>query len=124
MGFKVDIGTTTSFLAEIRGLREGLWLITKRGWNRVIIELDSETIVKTILDDTPTIGNVEIMIADCKRMINKMGTDVKIGHGLREGNKCANRLANLGQNGSCAGLFSRILLTVLEIFSKQTQEAL
>nr|GLL38965.1 uncharacterized protein LOC109176414 [Ipomoea trifida] len=69
------IGARIEKQAEIWGLREGLRLVTEKSWNMVMIELDSEVVIKiTTLGDSPTKDNVGIMIVDCKKMIDNMGT--------------------------------------------------
>nr|GMC73628.1 putative ribonuclease H protein [Ipomoea batatas] len=63
----------------------------------ITIGLDFEEVVKALFGDSKFKGNVGIMLEDCRRMMSNWEMCIKIGHKLREGNKCANKLAKLGQ---------------------------
>lgn len=47
-GFTVNIGQTDSFTTELWGLKEDLQLLDGRGWNKVIVELDSKAVIQII----------------------------------------------------------------------------
>ncbi|XP_019160459.1 PREDICTED: uncharacterized protein LOC109157030 [Ipomoea nil] len=84
------------FFAELWGLRKGLRLAKARGVNRVIFELDSESVVAVMRDTDEDMTNASILINDCK-FLAKHFDDIIFQHTLREGNKCADHLANIGQ---------------------------
>lgn len=107
VGYVARIGVTNSFFAELWGLREGLRLARNRGFTNVAAEMDSEAVVQILTreDDTSTTPNR--LVADCKLLMNQF-QNIKITHIYREGNACADFLANMGQTSQ---LGTTILVT-------------
>ena len=99
MGFTTNIGHTSSFNAELWGFREGLTIAKGHGFTHIFAETDSEAMVKTLHNDTETSLSDSTLVADCKSLIRQF-QDVKIRHVYREGNKCADFLANMGQDSN------------------------
>ncbi|XP_019167697.1 PREDICTED: uncharacterized protein LOC109163410 [Ipomoea nil] len=97
-GFMTNIGVSNSFAAELWGLREGLRLAYDRGLSKVIFELDSEPVVAVMCGDKIAEECSSSILKDCKILATSM-IQVIFRHTLREGNKCADHLVNLGQNG-------------------------
>nr|BAE79385.1 unnamed protein product [Ipomoea batatas] len=98
-GYICNIGTANSFLAELWGLREGLLLAKNRGFTKLIAETDSEAVVQVLRKDGPVTPDASILVKDCKLLLDHF-QEIKVTHILREGNQCADFLANLGQSSS------------------------
>nr|AIK35195.1 LINE-type retrotransposon LIb DNA [Ipomoea batatas] len=97
VGFSTNIGHTNSFLAELWGFREGLVIAKNRGYNHIIAETDSEAVVQVLINDR-AVGPFDFtLLADCKSLIHQF-QECRIMHTFREGNQCADHLANIGQS--------------------------
>lgn len=69
------------------------------GCNKVVVELDSKVMVDLLVDSTRDNEEEDTFISDC-RYLSSAFSHIKYVHVLREGNTCADFLANLGQS-SC-----------------------
>lgn len=96
-GFAVNIGKANSFTVELWGLREGVRLLRELGVSKVVVELDSKAAVDLLAKPRRENADEDILVADC-RYLSSMINHIKYTHVLREGNACADYLANLGQN--------------------------
>lgn len=81
------------------GLREGLRLLAGMDVRRVLVELDSEAVVNIMKGGLEFNDNHSTLVNDCIQLAKRIRID-KFLHVLREGNKCADWLANIGQMGS------------------------
>nr|GLL45961.1 uncharacterized protein LOC109163410 [Ipomoea trifida] len=97
-GFITKIGSTYSFAAELWGLREGLRLAKTKGFRRVVLEMDSESVVALLNGDLEDHGCYSTLVKDCRFLLDSFEQRT-LQHILREGNKCADHLANMGQLG-------------------------
>lgn len=84
-------------MAELWCFREGLRIAKSRGFNLVIAESDSESLVQVLTSGIRMETYDSTLISDCKSLMQAFQV-IKIMHVLREGNQCADFLANLGQN--------------------------
>ena len=94
-GFARRIGTTSSFMAELWALRDGLQLCLHLHIQAVSIELDSKSIVEIFNSQTHATTSISSLIEDCKYMISKI-PQTRTRHIFREANRCADFLAKLG----------------------------
>lgn len=97
-GFKTKIGLLVSFMSELWGLRKGLLICRDRRYHKVIVEVD----LKSLVDMTGEINNEErtsTLVEDCRWLMTSGLDHVRVVHVFREGNRCADLLANLGQEG-------------------------
>ena len=94
-GFARRIGITSSFMAELWGLRDGLQLCVQLHIQAVCIELDSKAIVEIFNSQNLANTGIFSLIEDCKHMISKI-PQTWIRHIYREANRCADCLAKLG----------------------------
>lgn len=99
VGFTTNIGRASSFTAELWGFREGLIVARQRGFTHLIAESDSETLVNIIDKNSVSGSLVSTMVADCKALTRQF-QEFRIRHTLREGNQCADFLANLGHQSA------------------------
>ncbi|XP_019196061.1 PREDICTED: uncharacterized protein LOC109189895 [Ipomoea nil] len=79
------------------GLREGLKLVNLRGWENIMIEIDNDALVKILNKDTAPDHSDTSMVTECLHLMANLRR-VKILHVFTKGNKCADRLVNLGQD--------------------------
>lgn len=93
--FTVNIGKSSSFMAELWGLREGLRLAKERGFHNVEVKIDAEAVVKAITTDNGDDQCDNTLICECRELLGS-GIFTIFSHTLKEGNKCADWLANLG----------------------------
>lgn len=93
--FITKIGTTSSFIAELWGLREGLALVKSCIINKIITETDFEDILNAVKSEEGSKLEVATLIHDCKLILDQI-QDWDLIHTLREGNICADFLANMG----------------------------
>nr|GMC80045.1 LINE-type retrotransposon LIb DNA [Ipomoea batatas] len=98
-GFMVNIDITNSFMVELWGLREGLRLCLERGIRWVKVKMNSKAIVDLMNKDGGVEEDLCTLLEDCMDMVSKFD-GIIFAHIFREGNKCADRLANLAQGNN------------------------
>ncbi|CAL5322980.1 unnamed protein product [Camellia sinensis] len=86
----------TSEEAELWGIYRGLTIILEKSMHDITIETDSEQMVLHINNTTPSNHPHRALLEDIKFLMLRCNCDVS--HILREGNKCADGLANMGVN--------------------------
>lgn len=97
LGYSESIGRTTSTIAELAALRRGLELALENGWNDVWLEGDAKTLVDIIVQRR------QVKCAEVQRHINHIKSIIPelnnclVTHIYREGNRAADRLAQMGQ---------------------------
>ncbi|GKU87267.1 hypothetical protein SLEP1_g1697 [Rubroshorea leprosula] len=98
-GFTVNIGATSSFIAELWGCREGLRLALSLGIQHLILEMDSLMAVQLIQARKIGNGSFSVLLADIL-VLSDAFTDCLVQHTLREGNAAADYMAALGHNST------------------------
>ena len=93
--FARRIGKTSSFLAELWALRDGLQLYLQIQGQVVLIELDSKTIVDAFNSQAYSNTIVSSIMDDCRHMILRI-LQTCFRHIYREANRSADYLAKLG----------------------------
>ncbi|XP_031126953.1 uncharacterized protein LOC116029190 [Ipomoea triloba] len=86
-----------SFIDELWGLREGLKIAVNRGLKKLIVETDSNAMIQALSKDADSRPEADTLIADCKFLLSKI-QELELAHVFREGNQCADYLANMGQD--------------------------
>ncbi|XP_019150780.1 PREDICTED: uncharacterized protein LOC109147628 [Ipomoea nil] len=99
MGFTIKIGITNSFVAELWGLREGLRVAKHYGYANIAAESDSMAVIQVLQAEEGPLLVEDSLILDCKTLLHSFNM-FTLSHVLREGNQCADYLANLGQTSS------------------------
>lgn len=111
MGARI-LGSTLSLEAELWGIFIGLELVQNQSMEALELDLDSGTAVAMINADSPEHSPHKILIQECKALLASTGRTLK--HALREGDKVADRLANMrvGQEDTewCCTSSSRMTL--------------
>ena len=94
-GYARSVGYTTSIVAELWALRDGINMCIDLRLATMIIELDAKLVVDLLQKDAWSLtGNVVILV-DCKECLRRIPR-VKIQHCFRKANKCANALPRRG----------------------------
>ena len=74
----------------------GLMVAWEGGHRKVHVELDSEVVVRMLVEDPPASSPFIQLIRKCHALIKRDLWEVKITHCYREANKAADWLANHG----------------------------
>ncbi|GLT26417.1 hypothetical protein SLA2020_014840 [Shorea laevis] len=93
----MHIGSSSSFIAEFWGCREGLRLAHSLGIHQLILEMDSLLVVQMIQGRKRTEGMASILFSDIFAMLNSFDSCI-MQHTLREGNFAADFMASLGHS--------------------------
>ena len=94
-GFSKKIGTTTSFVAELWAVREGLSLCLQRNFPAVVLELDAKSIFEVLVNPNQANNIISAILDDCRQMMIQI-PQIRVRHCYREANRCANKLARMG----------------------------
>ncbi|OMO51393.1 hypothetical protein CCACVL1_29818 [Corchorus capsularis] len=94
------LGFCTNFVAEFWALRDGLFLAVSLNIRKLVIELDSTTVIATLNSQCPDNLFIQPIVNDYRLLISKLEA-VKIQHVFREGNGVADALAKLASFSSC-----------------------
>ena len=95
IGFARKIRNTTSFMAELWALRDGLQLCLQIHAHFVIIELDAKAIVDAFNSQTYSNTIVSSVMDDCRHIVTRI-PQKSFRHIYKEANKCVDYLARLG----------------------------
>lgn len=91
-GFATHVGLANALEAEAWGLYYGLNLAWNHGYIKLIVELDSKTLIATLHQDISPTNPLFPIIASCKNIISR-DWSIRIQHSYREGNRATNLLA-------------------------------
>ncbi|KAL0006134.1 hypothetical protein SO802_013695 [Lithocarpus litseifolius] len=94
-GFARSIGFTTSITAEFWALRDGLKLALSEGIQNLIVELDARVVIDLINSNVDTVKPYSPLLYDCRCLLRRF-PQAQVKHVYREGNRCADALANWG----------------------------
>ena len=70
-GFMRRIGATTSFEAELWGLRDGLMLCSNLNISSLVVELDAKAIVDVLLNADYVNNVISPILDDCRLLITR-----------------------------------------------------
>ena len=93
-GYARGLGHTSSFMAELWTLRDGLILAREMGLNNLIIELDALTVV-TLMNNVSANLLMEPLLTDYRNLLKEI-SNKRVIHTYRENNQCADVSAKLG----------------------------
>ena len=71
-GFCRRIGATSSFVAELRGVRERLMLCRNLNISSLVIQLDAKTIVDVLNNPSDADNIISSILDDCKLLVSHM----------------------------------------------------
>ena len=95
IGFARKIGTTTSFMAELWALRDGLLLCLQIQAQAVCVELDAKAVVDAFNMQNYSNTVISSIMDDCRHLASQI-SHLRVRHIYREANRCADFLAKLG----------------------------
>ena len=94
-GYARSIGFTTSVIAELWALRDGLNLALSEGIRSLIVELDARVVVDLIKSNVDSSKLYSPLLCDCRCLLREFHR-VQVQHVFREGNCPADALARWG----------------------------
>ncbi|KAF5933851.1 hypothetical protein HYC85_030022 [Camellia sinensis] len=93
-GYFGKLGHCTSLEAELWDIYRGLTILFQKGTKDVVIESDSEQAINQLLHGPNQNSPYKALIEDAKFLLRRCSCSLV--HTLRDGNKVADQLANLG----------------------------
>ncbi|GLT77217.1 hypothetical protein SLA2020_488250 [Shorea laevis] len=96
-GFAVNVGLTTSFLAELWGCREGLKLANSLGIQQLVFEMDSLLAIQLIQNQQVSARPTSGLLTNIFVLIDSF-SNCLVQHTLREGNSAAAFMASMGHD--------------------------
>ncbi|PKI44165.1 hypothetical protein CRG98_035458 [Punica granatum] len=87
-GYVRNVGITTSFSAELWAVRTGLEMAWDLGFRRIILEVDSETVVRLVLSSNDQACSNGALLRDIRSLLQQDWLVVVVEHTLHEGNFC------------------------------------
>ncbi|GKV14725.1 hypothetical protein SLEP1_g25551 [Rubroshorea leprosula] len=103
-GFTVNIGFTSSFLAELWGCREGLKLAHSLQLQHLILEMDSLMAIQLIQTRQVEKGPFSVLLTDILVLLDAFSNCI-VRHTLCEGNSAADFMASLGHKSPLGTTF-------------------
>ena len=98
------IGLTTSFVAELWALRDGLSMCVDMQIPALEVELDAKVVADLMNNTTSLNADFAAIVADCRQLLSQI-PQVKVSHCYREVNRCVDALARLGYTTSLNVMF-------------------
>ena len=98
------IGITTSFVAELWALRDGLSMCVDMQIPALEVELDAKVVADLMNNTTSLNADFTAIVADCRQLLSQI-PQVKVSHCYREANRWADALARLGCTTSLNVMF-------------------
>lgn len=95
LGYSRKIGRTTSFLAELWALRDGLHLYLSKNHLNVEVELDVKIIVGALTTTQQSDHPLSPLMDDCRYLATRFN-HIQFKHCYREANKCVDGIARKG----------------------------
>ncbi|GLT47436.1 hypothetical protein SLA2020_211350 [Shorea laevis] len=95
LGFAVNIGPQTNFMAELWGCRDSLRLASELDVTQLILEMDYLSVVQMIQTRKAEEGSASVLLSDIFHYLDAF-TACKMQHTLREGNAAADFMAAKG----------------------------
>ena len=96
-GFAANLGKCSAMAVEIWGVWHALRIAWEKNVRKVILELDSLLVVQIIQGGQKSMNVFHSLVADIQRMLS-LNWEVKIFHVMREANRAADCLANIGNH--------------------------
>ena len=94
VGFTRRNGVTTSFEAELWGLRDGLMLCSNLDISSLVVEIDAKAIVDALQNADYANNAISPILDDCRLLMTRFSR-LQVNHCYREANKVADSLARM-----------------------------
>ena len=95
VGFARNIGISSSFIAELWALRDGLMICVNRNFNAVEVEVDARAVIDVLSALKCTNSLAAPLVDDCKQLATQIH-QIHFKHCFREANRSADKLASMG----------------------------
>lgn len=99
LGYSKHIIITSSFIAELWPMRDGLSLCINRNFLAVDIELDAKAIIDVLTNPNQTNSVISTIMDDCRQLASQI-PQVRFSHCFKEANRCADGLIRMGTQQS------------------------
>ena len=93
-GFARQIGLTTSFMAELWGLKDGLLMCYNLNIFSLIVELDAKSIVDALGNSEYVNNVISPILDDCWLLASRFHW-IQFKHCFQQANRCADSLARM-----------------------------
>ena len=93
-GYARALGNTSSFVAELWALRDGLTMAKEPGLNNLLVEMDALSVV-LLMNNYIVNLLMEPLLTDCRNLLQSF-PNKRVIHAFREANQCMDALARLG----------------------------
>lgn len=94
--FAANCGIASSTKAELLAVMKGLALAWNKGHKRVILEVDSMVVTRSLLGEINPSSPYYHVIRRCRELLEKQEWEVVVQHCYRQANRSADWLANYG----------------------------
>lgn len=95
MGFARNIGISSSFIAKLWALRDGLLICVHRNFYVVEVEVDARAVIDVLFASKCTNSLVAPLVDDCKQLATQIH-QMCFKHCFWEANRSADKLARMG----------------------------
>ncbi|KAG4915411.1 hypothetical protein JHK87_052968 [Glycine soja] len=92
-GFQKYIGRSSTFVAELWGVFQGLKLAILKGFTRILLQVDSKAVILAIRSGNKGSASGWRLIQAIQKFI-RMVNQFQINHMYKETNRCVDKLAN------------------------------
>ncbi|KAJ8760729.1 hypothetical protein K2173_017824 [Erythroxylum novogranatense] len=99
LGFSGNLGVSDTLVAELKTIRQGLHIAWSHGFRHLILETDSMIALTLITTPSSRFDPLEHLVEDIQAFLHHEWS-CRLQHCYREGNKCADLLANVGADSS------------------------
>ena len=113
VGFSRKIGRTTSYVAELWALWDGLNLCLAKNFLVMEVELDAKCVVDALSSPNQSNANQFALLDDCRQLSNRFRL-IHFNHCYRKANQCADGIARKGDAESNDFILFNSLLVDLE----------
>jgi len=115
--FSENLGYCLAIKAEIRAILRGLKIAKDGCTQKLWIQIDSKAVVNMLTSHKLGHPEYSLLIQQCKHLLDWDGWEVRVSHCFREANQVADKLANMGTEGSLG-------VKIYRVPPMETQEAL
>ena len=95
-GFSASFGSCSAYKAELMAVTIGLEMAKALGITKLEVQMDNKACIEAIQNANLHGGECVHLLSTCRSLIQSEHWEVRMAHCYREGNKVADRLANMG----------------------------
>ena len=95
VGFSRKIGITSSFMAEMWALRDGLLICVNHNYVAVEVEVDAKAVIDVLANPGQSNNFILSVLNNCRHLASQIPW-IRFSHCYREANRCANFMTQQG----------------------------